>query len=230
VVGLTLSGKRAVLPFAAQLKPAEPIAACCASGSNRSPGVWPKCVASAEAGSSIRRRAEIQVVLLRRSTPMRAKLNAVQRGHSSAVYPADQLFLPLWIRTLRRMSWMIIGRAILADLRGFIRHLPHKIGRSLQSHTGRSSQADSLPGISLTAEPRTVPSHIRQVSRCSPKLMRLKLPSLRFTTRCDLLEKRRAARSAYESGVRWRVWRCLRSKGGAGAGAAERWPERLAGL
>ena len=48
------------------------------------------------------------------------------------IYAADQLFATL-DPTLRRLDWQGVGRVVLVDTVGFVRHLPHELVESFHA-------------------------------------------------------------------------------------------------
>lgn len=59
------------------------------------------------------------------------------------IYAADQLFATL-DPTLRRIEWSGIGKLVLADTVGFIRHLPHELVESFHATLEEVLEADLL--------------------------------------------------------------------------------------
>ena len=59
------------------------------------------------------------------------------------IYAADQLFATL-DPTLRRLDWQGLGRVVLVDTVGFVRHLPHELVESFHATLEETLEADLL--------------------------------------------------------------------------------------
>ncbi len=59
------------------------------------------------------------------------------------IYAADKLFATL-DPTLRRLDWQGIGRVVLVDTVGFVRHLPHELVESFHATLEETLEADLL--------------------------------------------------------------------------------------
>lgn len=59
------------------------------------------------------------------------------------IYAADQLFATL-DPTLRRLDWAGVGRVVLVDTVGFVRHLPHELVESFHATLEETLEADLL--------------------------------------------------------------------------------------
>ena len=59
------------------------------------------------------------------------------------IYAADQLFATL-DPTLRRLDWQGVGRVVLVDTVGFVRHLPHELVESFHATLEETLEADLL--------------------------------------------------------------------------------------
>lgn len=60
-----------------------------------------------------------------------------------SIYAADQLFATL-DPTLRRLNWTGVGRVVLVDTVGFVRHLPHELVESFHATLEETLEADLL--------------------------------------------------------------------------------------
>ncbi|WP_227430836.1 ribosome rescue GTPase HflX [Psychrobacter sp. I-STPA6b] len=68
------------------------------------------------------------------------------------IYAADQLFATL-DPTLRRLDWQGIGRVVLVDTVGFVRHLPHELVESFHATLEETLEADLLLHVIDSASP-----------------------------------------------------------------------------
>ncbi|MBR5494044.1 MAG: GTPase HflX [Psychrobacter sp.] len=59
------------------------------------------------------------------------------------IYAADKLFATL-DPTLRRLDWQGVGRVVLVDTVGFVRHLPHELVESFHATLDETLEADVL--------------------------------------------------------------------------------------
>ena len=59
------------------------------------------------------------------------------------IYAADKLFATL-DPTLRRLDWQGVGRVVLVDTVGFVRHLPHELVESFHATLEETLEADLL--------------------------------------------------------------------------------------
>ena len=62
------------------------------------------------------------------------------------IYAADQLFATL-DPTLRRLDWQGVGRVVLVDTVGFVRHLPHELVESFHATLEETLEADLLQHV-----------------------------------------------------------------------------------
>lgn len=68
------------------------------------------------------------------------------------IYAADQLFATL-DPTLRRLDWQGVGRVVLVDTVGFVRHLPHELVESFHATLEETLEADLLLHVIDSASP-----------------------------------------------------------------------------
>jgi GTP-binding protein HflX len=68
------------------------------------------------------------------------------------IYAADQLFATL-DPTLRRMDWQGVGRVVLVDTVGFVRHLPHELVESFHATLEETLEADLLLHVIDSSSP-----------------------------------------------------------------------------
>ncbi len=68
------------------------------------------------------------------------------------IYAADQLFATL-DPTLRSITWQGVGKVVVADTVGFVRHLPHELVESFHATLEETLQADLLLHVIDAANP-----------------------------------------------------------------------------
>lgn len=68
------------------------------------------------------------------------------------IYSADQLFATL-DPTLRQIDWQGVGKVVLADTVGFVRHLPHELVESFHATLEETLEADLLLHIIDSSSP-----------------------------------------------------------------------------
>jgi GTP-binding protein HflX len=93
-------------------------------------------------GRAARQKAAIPTVSLVGYTNA-GKSTLFNRLADSDVYAADQLFATL-DPTLRRLEWTGLGRLVLADTVGFVRHLPHALVDAFRATLEETLEADLL--------------------------------------------------------------------------------------
>ena len=93
-------------------------------------------------GRAARQKAAIPTVSLVGYTNA-GKSTLFNRLANSDVYAADQLFATL-DPTLRRLDWSGLGRLVLADTVGFVRHLPHALVDAFRATLEETLEADLL--------------------------------------------------------------------------------------
>ena len=81
--------------------------------------------------------------LLTRGTSAAGKSTLFNRLVDENIYAADQLFATL-DPTLRRLDWQGVGRVVLVDTVGFVRHLPHELVESFHATLEETLEADLL--------------------------------------------------------------------------------------
>lgn len=68
------------------------------------------------------------------------------------IYAADQLFATL-DPTLRRLDWQGVGRVVLVDTVGFVRHLPHELVESFHATLEETLESDLLLHVIDSSSP-----------------------------------------------------------------------------
>jgi len=68
------------------------------------------------------------------------------------IYAADKLFATL-DPTLRRLDWQGVGRVVLVDTVGFVRHLPHELVESFHATLEETLEADLLLHVIDSSSP-----------------------------------------------------------------------------
>jgi len=130
---------------------------------------------------------------------------------SAEVYAADQLFATL-DPTMRKIDAPGIGRVVLADTVGFIRHLPHKLINAFRATLEEAAEADLLLHV-IDAPSDARSDNIWQVEMVLDEIGAGELPCLQVYNKIDLLEMSpRIDRD--ETGMPIRVWLSAKEKQG----------------
>ena len=119
------------------------------------------------------------------------------------VHAADQLFATL-DPTLRQLELPIVGKAILTDTVGFIRHLPHSLVDAFRATLEEVSEANLLLHV-VDASSEEKALHCEQVNEVLEEIGADGVPQLLVYNKIDLLGE--PPRIDYhENGVPARVW------------------------
>jgi GTP-binding protein HflX len=136
-----------------------------------------------EQGRRARSRAELPTVSVVGYTNAGKStlFNALTGAH---VYAADQLFATL-DPTLRRVELPGVGRLVLADTVGFIRHLPHDLVAAFRATLEETCQADLLLHVIDARDPERR-AHIEQVNAVLQEIGADRIPQLCVYNKVDL--------------------------------------------
>lgn len=93
-------------------------------------------------GRAKRQKADVPTISLVGYTNA-GKSTLFNRLVDDTVYAADQLFATL-DPTLRRLNWAGVGRVVLVDTVGFVRHLPHELVEAFKATLEETLEADLL--------------------------------------------------------------------------------------
>ncbi|WP_201587971.1 ribosome rescue GTPase HflX [Psychrobacter jeotgali] len=93
-------------------------------------------------GRARRRKSDVPTVSLVGYTNA-GKSTLFNRLVDENIYAADKLFATL-DPTLRRLDWQGVGRVVLVDTVGFVRHLPHELVESFHATLEETLEADLL--------------------------------------------------------------------------------------
>ncbi|GLR63660.1 ribosome rescue GTPase HflX [Marinospirillum insulare] len=155
-----------------------------------------------ETSRRARVQAEIPAVSLVGYTNA-GKSTLFNRITHAEVYTADQLFATL-DPTLRRIELEDVGKLILADTVGFIRHLPHKLVEAFQATLQEAVESTLLLHL-VDAASEERDDNIAQVEEVLEEIGAASVPSLMVFNKIDLLEQKpRIDRNA--DGIAERVW------------------------
>ena len=120
------------------------------------------------------------------------------------VYAADQLFATL-DPTLRRIEIEDVGRAILADTVGFIRHLPHDLVAAFKATLTETREAELLLHVIDIADERRS-ENIEQVQDVLKEIDAGDVPQLLICNKIDKLEDVEPRIDRDDTGMPIRVW------------------------
>jgi len=120
------------------------------------------------------------------------------------VYAADQLFATL-DPTLRRIQLEGVGRVILADTVGFIRHLPHDLVAAFKATLTETREAELLLHVVDIADDRRS-ENIEQVEYVLKEIDADEVPQLVVCNKIDSLSDIEPRIDRNEEGTPIRVW------------------------
>jgi GTP-binding protein HflX len=122
----------------------------------------------------------------------------------SEVYAADQLFATL-DPTLRKIDLTGVGRVILADTVGFIRHLPHDLVAAFKATLTETREAELLLHVVDIADERRS-ENIEQVEYVLKEIEASDVPQLIICNKIDKLDDIEPRIDRNEQGLPIRVW------------------------
>lgn len=154
-------------------------------------------------GRRARTRAEIPTISLVGYTNA-GKSTLFNHITRADVYAADQLFATL-DPTLRKIEVEDVGRVILADTVGFIRHLPHDLVAAFKATLTETREAELLLHvIDISDERRS--ENIEQVEEVLKEIEAGDVPQLLICNKIDCLDDVEPRIDRDELGMPIRVW------------------------
>jgi GTP-binding protein HflX len=154
-------------------------------------------------GRRARTRAEIPTVSLVGYTNA-GKSTLFNQLTSAKVYAADQLFATL-DPTLRKIELPDVGRVVLADTVGFIRHLPHDLVAAFKATLTETREAELLLHVIDVADERR-DENIEQVEAVLTEIEASDVPQLLICNKIDVLTGSEARIDRDDQGIPIRVW------------------------
>lgn len=154
-------------------------------------------------GRRARTRADIPTISLVGYTNA-GKSTLFNRVTQSDVYSADQLFATL-DPTLRKIDFPDVGRAILVDTVGFIRHLPHKLVDAFRATLEETIAATLLLHVIDCADDRRL-ENVEAVETVLDEIGADEVPTLKVYNKLDLLDDAQPRIDRDEDGKPIRVW------------------------
>ncbi len=162
-----------------------------------------KVEAQRQQGRRARSRAEIPTVSLVGYTNA-GKSTLFNRLTNSEVYAADQLFATL-DPTLRKIELADVGRIVLADTVGFIRHLPHDLVAAFKATLTETREAELLLHVIDVFDERR-DDNVLQVEEVLTEIEADDVPQLLICNKIDMLAECQPRIDRDEQGKPIRVW------------------------
>jgi len=154
-------------------------------------------------GRRARTRAEIPTLSLVGYTNA-GKSTLFNQITKADVYAADQLFATL-DPTLRKIDIEDVGRAILADTVGFIRHLPHDLVAAFKATLTETREAELLLHVIDISDDRRT-ENIEQVEEVLKEIGAGEVPQLLICNKIDVMENIQPRIDRDDTGLPIRVW------------------------
>ena len=158
----------------------------------------------------------------RSSTPLVSLVGYTNAGKSTlfnhltsaAVYAADQLFATL-DPTLRQVAVPHLGKVIMADTVGFIRHLPHDVVEAFRATLEETIHADLLLHVVDASDPEHE-AYMEQVMQVLDEVDAKQKSILTVMNKIDIMPDAKPRIDYDAEGVPWRVW--VSAEAGLGMG------------
>lgn len=128
------------------------------------------------------------------------------------IYAANQLFATL-DPTLRRIDVTDVGKVVIADTVGFIRHLPHDLIAAFKATLLETKEATLLLHVIDASDPNLL-DNINAVDDVLCEIDANDIPTLLVMNKIDLLEDKLPTIDRDEYGVPFRVWLSAQNKVG----------------
>jgi len=154
-------------------------------------------------GRRARTRAEIPTLSLVGYTNA-GKSTLFNQITKADVYAADQLFATL-DPTFRKIDIEDVGRAILADTVGFIRHLPHDLVAAFKATLTETREAELLLHVIDISDDRRT-ENIEQVEEVLKEIGAGEVPQLLICNKIDVMENIQPRIDRDDTGLPIRVW------------------------
>jgi GTP-binding protein HflX len=156
-----------------------------------------------EQGRRARQRAEVPTVSLAGYTNA-GKSTLFNRMTESTVYAADQLFATL-DPTLRKIDIDDVGKVILADTVGFIRHLPHDLVAAFKATLTETREAQLLLHVIDCSDERMA-ENVEQVEVVLDEIGAGETPFLQVFNKVDQHPDMSPRIERDENGLPQKVW------------------------